>query len=208
MGSRVTLLRKQVGRVVVAQNWSNASLWSTKHFDTNFSKIWIKTQTCSLKTCVWVYRQQNVINFVRLSVYHKLTANPKYAQRHVPRPTLECRYRILGWLCFLIHFSVWAVPGNTLHTLLRKDMSLNAISSNRPFWSTSSDQKRNQISLIPIETRKNAFIICWLWHKNQVSEAGIGNYISQFTVECNYLSLPEIPAFVAKVLMCSQYHAC
>ena len=175
--------------------------------DMNFSKIWIKTQTCSLKTCVWVYRQQNVMNFVRLSVYHKLTANPKYAQRHVPRPTLGCRYRILGWICFLIHFSVWAVPGNTLHTLLRKDMSLNAISSNRPFWSTSSDQKRNPISLIPIEARKNACIIPGLWCKNQVSQAGIGNYIPQFTVGCNLLSLRAIPAFGAKVLICNQHHA-
>ena len=30
--------------------------------------------------------------------------------------------------------------------------------------------------------------------RKQVSQAGISNYIPQFTVECNYLSLPEIPA--------------
>ena len=38
---------------------------------------------------------------------------------------------------------------------------------------------------------------------NQESPAGIGNYIPQFTVGCNYLSLPEIPASGTKVLICS-----
>ena len=33
-----------------------------------------------------------------------------------------------------------------------------------------------------------------LWCKKQVSQAGISNYIPQFTVGCNYLSLPGIPA--------------
>ena len=37
-------------------------------------------------------------------------------------------------------------------------------------------------------------------HK-QVSQAGISNYIPQFTVGCNYLSLPEIPASGNKVLL-------
>ena len=36
----------------------------------------------------------------------------------------------------------------------------------------------------------------------QVSQAGISNYIPQFTVGCNYLSLPEIPASWHKVHLC------
>ena len=40
-----------------------------------------------------------------------------------------------------------------------------------------------------------------LWCKKQVSQAGISNCIPQFTVGCNYLFLPEIPASGAKVLI-------
>ena len=35
----------------------------------------------------------------------------------------------------------------------------------------------------------------------QVSQAGIRNYIPQFTVGCNYLSLPEVPASGSNVLI-------
>ena len=38
------------------------------------------------------------------------------------------------------------------------------------------------------------FYTWWLWHQKQVSQAGISNCIPQYTVGCNYLSLPEIPA--------------
>ena len=38
--------------------------------------------------------------------------------------------------------------------------------------------------------------------QKQVSQAGISNYIPQFTVGCNYVSLPEIPASATKVLIC------
>ena len=37
--------------------------------------------------------------------------------------------------------------------------------------------------------------------QKQVSQAGISNYIPQFTVGCNYLSLPEIPASGNKALI-------
>ena len=37
--------------------------------------------------------------------------------------------------------------------------------------------------------------------QKQVSQAGISNYIPQFTVGCNYLSLPEIPASGNKVFI-------
>ena len=40
-----------------------------------------------------------------------------------------------------------------------------------------------------------------LWCQKQVSQAGISNCILQFTVGCNYLSLPEIPASGAKILL-------
>ena len=37
--------------------------------------------------------------------------------------------------------------------------------------------------------------------QEHVSQAVISNFILQFTVGCNYLSLPEIPASGAKVLI-------
>ena len=41
-------------------------------------------------------------------------------------------------------------------------------------------------------------LIWGLWRHKQVSEAGISNYIPQFTVGCNYLSPPQIPALAPK----------
>ena len=38
-----------------------------------------------------------------------------------------------------------------------------------------------------------------LFQRSRISQAGITNYIPQFTVGCNYLSLPEISASVHKV---------
>ena len=54
------------------------------------------------------------------------------------------------------------------------------------------------------------FLLCgthiWgLCCQKQVSHAGTSNYIPQFTVGCNYLSLPEIPASGNKVLICSSH---
>ena len=45
----------------------------------------------------------------------------------------------------------------------------------------------------------------WI-HQKQVSQAGISNYIPQFTVGCGYLSLPEIPASGAKVIIYAEEH--
>ena len=39
-----------------------------------------------------------------------------------------------------------------------------------------------------------------LWCQNQSSQAGISNCIPQYSVGCNYLSLPEIPPSGANVL--------
>ena len=39
-----------------------------------------------------------------------------------------------------------------------------------------------------------------LWCQEQVSQAGISNHILQYSVECNYLSMPEIAAYGTKVL--------
>ena len=52
---------------------------------------------------------------------------------------------------------------------------------------------------------------CWfyIWGlccQKQVSQARISNYIPQFTVGCNYLSLPEIPASDNKVVI--YWHHC
>ena len=47
------------------------------------------------------------------------------------------------------------------------------------------------------------FMVIWgMCCQKQVSQAGISNYIPQFTVGCNYLSLPEIPASGNKVHIC------
>ena len=51
------------------------------------------------------------------------------------------------------------------------------------------------------------FYIYYIWGlccQNQVSQTGISIYIPQFTVGCNYLSLPEMPASGNKVLI---YHS-
>ena len=42
-----------------------------------------------------------------------------------------------------------------------------------------------------------------LWCQKQVSQAEISNCIPQFSVGCNYLSLPEIPASCTKILICA-----
>ena len=47
-----------------------------------------------------------------------------------------------------------------------------------------------------------------LRRQKQVSQAGISNYIPQFTVGCNYLSLPEIPASGTKVLISALVPTC
>ena len=46
-----------------------------------------------------------------------------------------------------------------------------------------------------------------LWCPTQVSQAGISKCTPQYSVRCNYLSLPEIPAFGTNVLnsWCVQY---
>ena len=45
-----------------------------------------------------------------------------------------------------------------------------------------------------------------LWCQKQVSQAGISNYIPQFTVGCSYLCMPEIPASSTKV--CKYQETC
>ena len=45
-----------------------------------------------------------------------------------------------------------------------------------------------------------------LWHQKQVSQAGISNCIQQYSVGCNYLSLPEIPASGDRVLILITSH--
>ena len=52
------------------------------------------------------------------------------------------------------------------------------------------------------QVNQNLFTDIWrLWRQKHVSQAGISNYIPQCTVGCNYLSLSEIPASGAKVLI-------
>ena len=56
-------------------------------------------------------------------------------------------------------------------------------------------------------TKQSIIVYIWgVWHQKQVSRAGISNYIPQFTVECYYLSLFEIPASGAKIIMYCEIH--
>ena len=48
---------------------------------------------------------------------------------------------------------------------------------------------------------KSCYHIYGLCRQKQVSQTGLSNCIPQYSVGCNYLSLPEIPAFVIKVLI-------
>ena len=60
------------------------------------------------------------------------------------------------------------------------------------------------ISSIEYQTERVVWIeknVWGLWCQKQVSQAGISNYIPQFTVGCSYLSLSEIPASGNKVLI-------
>ena len=50
---------------------------------------------------------------------------------------------------------------------------------------------------------ETTLLISGLCCQKQVSQAGISNYIPQFTVGCNYLSLPEITVSGNKVLIYS-----
>ena len=52
------------------------------------------------------------------------------------------------------------------------------------------------------------YSIWGLWCQKQVSQAGISNCIPQHTVGCNYLSLSEIPASGAKVLISGSLPHC
>ena len=45
------------------------------------------------------------------------------------------------------------------------------------------------------------YVIWWLWHQKQVSQAGISNHIPQNIVGCNYLCLPEVSTSSTKVLI-------
>ena len=49
----------------------------------------------------------------------------------------------------------------------------------------------------------NSTDVWGLCHQKQVSQAGISNCIPQYSVGCNYLLLPEIPASGDKVLICA-----
>ena len=55
------------------------------------------------------------------------------------------------------------------------------------------------------------YMTVWgLWCQKPIFQAGISNCIPQYSVECNYLSLPEIPASGTKVLIskrlcCNRY---
>ena len=48
---------------------------------------------------------------------------------------------------------------------------------------------------------QETYCICGLWRQKQVFRAWISNDISQYSDGCNYLSMPQIPAFGANVLI-------
>ena len=69
-------------------------------------------------------------------------------------------------------------------------------------------EKRKIRSLRITETAKQyeQHMICGLWRQKQVSQAMMNNHIPQNIVVCNYLSMPEIPASGAKVLIWWYWH--
>ena len=85
-----------------------------------------------------------------------------------------------------------------------------ALHSTYPLWAVwrvgKSEYLQLQRPLRPQMTNWNHISVTryrynWeLCRQKQVSQVGISNYIPQFTVGCNYLSLPEIPASGDQVL--------
>ena len=67
--------------------------------------------------------------------------------------------------------------------------------------------KSLQMKSIP-KTLQQSVMIWGFCCQKQVSQAGISNYISKFTVGCNYFSLPEIPASGNKVYICQWIQMC
>ena len=66
--------------------------------------------------------------------------------------------------------------------------------------SGKEDATTMQIYGHTINTKRGKLAHIWgLCHLKQVHQAGISNYIPQFTVGCNYLSLPGIPVSGDKV---------
>ena len=61
----------------------------------------------------------------------------------------------------------------------------------------------NGIKCAMISSRVHIWGLCC---QKQVSQARISKYTRQFTVRCNYLSLPEIPASGNKVLISARIH--
>ena len=70
------------------------------------------------------------------------------------------------------------------------DFNLQLLSDDtiKVFWKNESNLKQN---------------ISWFCCQKQVFQARITNHTPQFTVRCNYLSLPEIPDSGNKVVICS-----
>ena len=67
----------------------------------------------------------------------------------------------------------------------------------------SQDIKVMQTICIILGTSLLRYVIWGLWCQKEVSWAYISNYTPQYSVGCNYLCMPKIPASGAKVLMCT-----
>ena len=80
--------------------------------------------------------------------------------------------------------------------------------SGRPRWCHLKHRRTFGINTLrPRQNDRHQIIYSYsvynwgFWHQKQVSHAGITNCIPQYSVRCNYLSLPEIPASATKVLL-------
>ena len=83
-------------------------------------------------------------------------------------------------MCFVQFLDMFMCRIATIHTELRSSLDCNDL------------------------TQYQTYHIWGLYCQKQVSQAGISNYIPQFTLGCNYLSLPDIPASGNKVLIYRQ----
>ena len=115
--------------------------------------------------------------------------------KHIHFISFKCLQILHVTLWSLLDLLSWYPFLNCLQIVWR------TISSNELQWKFENDICKNQPSLFR-SLFVNPYHIWGLWQQKQVSQAGVRNYIPQFTVGCNYLSLSEIPASGTKVLIC------
>ena len=115
---------------------------------------------------------------------------------------------------FRLWFVAWLAPShplnqcwNSVNTNLRDKFQWNRKQNSHIFIQENTFEKIvcEMAAILPrphcVKGSGDTMGYLGLCCQKQVSQAGISNYIPQFTMGCNYLSLPEIPASGNKVLI-------